>query len=142
MKASSLVLRSSRASTSSLTFLARTTTTTTTTPALSTLVPHTRLALSSWTKSPALRSSRRATAPRTQHASFSTSVRTQRGIQPDSAEPATPKTEAHSNNGSAAQIREDEYHEIADQYLDGLVLALEDMSESSSEGLEVEFSVR
>lgn len=82
--------------------------------------------------------------PRAQHAtSFSTSCRSLKGLQPGSSEPETPNTEAHSGSGDAAQLSEAEYHEIADQYLDSLVLALEEMSETtanSSEALEVEFS--
>lgn len=74
-------------------------------------------------------------------APFSTSSVVSKGIQPDSAEPEPPKTEATSGSVDAAQISDAEYHEIADQYLDTLVLSVEELSESTSDGVEVEYSV-
>lgn len=74
-------------------------------------------------------------------ASFSTSRISYKGILPESSEPQPPKTDS-SHGSSPAQISDAEYHEIADQYLDTLVLALEELSESRTDGLEVEFSVR
>jgi frataxin-like iron-binding protein CyaY len=35
----------------------------------------------------------------------------------------------------------DEYHDLADQYIDTLVLKLEEMAEDAAEKLEVEYSV-
>jgi frataxin-like iron-binding protein CyaY len=35
----------------------------------------------------------------------------------------------------------DEYHDLADQYIDALVLKLEEMAEDAAEKLEVEYSV-
>jgi hypothetical protein len=75
---------------------------------------------------------------------FSTIARHQKGILPDSSDPTPPATEPHHDNSSntgAAQISDGEYHEIADQYLDTLVLALEELSEKSTDGLEAEYSV-
>ncbi|KAJ9625945.1 hypothetical protein H2204_010244 [Knufia peltigerae] len=72
-------------------------------------------------------------------ASFSTSRISYKGILPESSEPQPPKTDS-SHGSSPAQISDAEYHEIADQYLDTLVLALEELSESRTDGLEVEFS--
>jgi len=133
MKASTL-LRSSRASNLSVTFVRRAASTA---PAATSSIPalHTRLTLPSWTLYTPL-----PAQPRTQYAPFSTSRRALKGLQPHSDEPDTPKTEPHTGSGSAAQISDAEYHEIADQYLDSVVLKLEEMSESNSEGLEVEFS--
>ena len=75
-------------------------------------------------------------------AAFTNSPASFKGLQPDSSEPAPPNTEPHPGSGSAAQISDAEYHEIADQYLNSLVLATEELSERNSDGLEVEFSVR
>jgi hypothetical protein len=75
---------------------------------------------------------------------FSTTQHHQKGILPDSSDPAPPATEPHHDslaNTGAAQISDGEYHEIADQYLDTLVLALEELSEKSTDGLEAEYSV-
>jgi len=71
---------------------------------------------------------------------FSTSPVTFKGILPDSSEPQPPNTESAEHSTHAAQISDAEYHEIADQYLDTLVLALEELSEKASDGVEVEFS--
>ncbi|KAL2424382.1 hypothetical protein ABEF95_009423 [Exophiala dermatitidis] len=75
-------------------------------------------------------------------APFSTTRVVAKGIQPDSAEPTAPKPESSTTGSSQqpAQISDAEYHEIADQYLDTLVLAVEEMSETSNEGIEAEFS--
>ncbi|KIW18224.1 iron donor protein CyaY [Exophiala spinifera] len=70
---------------------------------------------------------------------FSTSRVSYKGILPESSEPQPPNTDS-SPGSSPAQITDAEYHEIADQYLDTLVLALEELSESRTDGLEVEFS--
>lgn len=79
----------------------------------------------------------RSSSPRT----FSTSRVSCKGILPESSEPAPPNTDT-SHGSSPAQLSDAEYHEISDQYLDTLVLALEELSESRTDGLEVEFSVR
>lgn len=123
MKASRLILRSTRASTrqSTLTLTRRPNTIS---------APHPRLTVA---PSPAASSSARP---------FSTTPFIRKGLSPDSSEPEPPKTEPHANSGDAAQLSDAEYHEIADQYLDNLVLKLEELSEKSNEGMEVEFSVR
>ncbi|KIV87127.1 iron donor protein CyaY [Exophiala sideris] len=120
MKASRVFLRSTRASArpSAHTFSRRPNTI----PAL-----HPRLIIAS----PANLSSARP---------FSTTPSTLKGIAPDSSDPEPPKTEPHANTGSAAQISDAEYHEISDQYLDNLVLKLEELTEKSSEGVEAEYS--
>jgi hypothetical protein len=79
-----------------------------------------------------------------QQRSFSTTHSTRKGLQPDSADPAPPKTEPTTSSSTiptAAQISESEYHELADQYLDTLVFAAEELSESSENGIDVEYSV-
>ncbi|OAP64698.1 iron donor protein CyaY [Fonsecaea erecta] len=74
-------------------------------------------------------------------APFSTTLTTPKGLQPDSSDPKSPNTEPSPGTPSgAAQISDSEYHEIADQYLNTLVLAMEELAESSSEGIEAEFS--
>ncbi|KIW92586.1 iron donor protein CyaY [Cladophialophora bantiana CBS 173.52] len=77
-----------------------------------------------------------------QGAPFSTAfTRSLKGLQPDSSNPDPPNTEpSQSNSSGAAQISDPEYHEIADQYLNTLVLAMEELAERSSEGVEAEFS--
>ncbi|KIX09091.1 iron donor protein CyaY [Rhinocladiella mackenziei CBS 650.93] len=75
-----------------------------------------------------------------QNASFSTSPRTFKGLQPDSAEPAPPNTEPMSGSGNAAQISDAKYHELADEYLNTMLLALEELSETSNDGIEVEYA--
>lgn len=76
---------------------------------------------------------------------ISTTLRTLKGIQPDSADPAPPNTAPSTSSTSrpiAAEISEAEYHEIADEYLDTLVYAAEELSESVENGIDVEYSVR
>ncbi len=121
MKASRHLLRSARAST-----LRRPLTAQTTLTSSRRLVP----AVSSQT--------------RPHPAFFSTSSYRFKGLQPDSSDPEPPKTEpSHDTdvNAGPAQISDAEYHEIADQYLNTLVLALEELAEKKSDGVEAEFSV-
>ena len=66
-----------------------------------------------------------------------------KGLYPDSSDPKPPKTEPTSKFHSStepAPISESEYHEIADEYLNKLVLTLEEKAEAS-DGLEVEYAV-
>lgn len=74
--------------------------------------------------------------------SLTTSTSRHKGIQPTSSDPAPPKPEGHTSNGTAVQLSESEYHELADQYLDRLVYAAEELSENQEEGWDAEFSVR
>lgn len=79
-----------------------------------------------------------------QQRSFNTTRSARKGLQPDSAEPAPPTPEPNTSSSTiptAAQISDSEYHEIADQYLDRLVFAAEELSESSDNGIDVEYSV-
>ena len=81
--------------------------------------------------------------PRTAARPFTSTFSNGKGIQPDSAEPKSPNTQPHASSGSAAQLSDPEYHELADQYLEELVLAAEEFAEANgTEGFEVEFSVR
>ena len=75
---------------------------------------------------------------------FSTTPYRAKGILPDSSNPPPRETESHdpsTSSASAAELSDTEYHEISDQYLNALVLALEEKAESA-EGMEVEYSVR
>lgn len=83
-----------------------------------------------------------------QQRSFRTTHSARKGLQPGSADPAPPKTEPNTSSSTttntipiAAQISESEYHEIADEYLDKLVYSAEELSESSDDGIDVEYSV-
>jgi hypothetical protein len=67
-----------------------------------------------------------------------------RGLSPTSSEPEPPKAQyagGATHVAEPATITTDEYHGLADQYLDTLVLKLEEMGEETSEKLEVEYSV-
>jgi len=75
---------------------------------------------------------------------FSYTYCPRKGLQPDSEDPKPPATEDHSGHHALepAHIADSEYHELADQYIDTLVLTLEEMAEDVKNGLEVEYSVR
>lgn len=67
-----------------------------------------------------------------------------RGIIPDSSDPKPPNPEPSHGTDSheAAPLSDSEYHEVADQYMNTLQLALEEYVESEVEkGMEVEYSV-
>ncbi len=73
---------------------------------------------------------------------FHASSSTLKGLSPSHEEPEPPKTEAGSSHvAEPAKLTTDEYHDIADQYIDTLVLKLEEMAEDASEKMEVEYSV-
>ncbi len=68
-----------------------------------------------------------------------------KGLQPHSEDPKPP--EAHIDDGGIhvrepAKISVEEYHEIADEYIDGLVATLEEKAETAGSGFDVEYSVR
>lgn len=75
---------------------------------------------------------------------FHVSAPSLKGLSPTSSEPEPPKGQHAGGAGHVAEpasITTDEYHDLADQYIDALVLKLEEMGEESSEKLEVEYSV-
>lgn len=80
---------------------------------------------------------------RTNYRSFSSSKATPKGLSPESSDPEPPKTQDHASGTEAAELSEAEYHEFADQYLNTLVLALEDLADTDKGGdpVEVEFAV-
>ena len=74
---------------------------------------------------------------------FCTSSRYCIALTPGSSDPEAPNTAAATDShsgGSAAELSDGQYHEIADTYLNKLLLALEEKAEASSE-IEVEYSV-
>lgn len=79
----------------------------------------------------------------TQRQPFSNTYAPRKGLQPDSEDPKPPATEDHQGHHALepAQIADSEYHELADQYIDTLVLTLEEMAEDAKNGIEVEYSV-
>lgn len=85
----------------------------------------------------------RTQSRRIQSQEFSTSSWHSLGLTPDSEDPKPPQTESSSEgHKAAADLTDAEFHEIADQYLNTLVLTLEEMADSEAEkGLEVEYSV-
>jgi frataxin len=75
---------------------------------------------------------------------FHASAPRSKGLSPTSSEPEPPKAEHAGGVGHVAQpaaLTIDEYHDLADQYIDALVLKLEEMAEEAAEKLEVEYSV-
>ncbi|ETN43986.1 iron donor protein CyaY [Cyphellophora europaea CBS 101466] len=72
--------------------------------------------------------------------SFSYTSNSRKGLQPESDNPAPPNTEPSISTANTlpAPLSEDEYHEKADQYLERLVLALEEKAESNPD-FEVEY---
>ena len=87
--------------------------------------------------------SRFAVYPTLSQSNFSTTVSAKKGIMPDTENPAKPLTEAEQVQPTAAvaEITEQEYHEIADQYLDNVVGRFEELQDQR-EDIDVEFSVR
>jgi frataxin len=74
---------------------------------------------------------------------FHASATRSKGLSPTSSEPEPPKAQ-YAGAGHVAQpaaLTTDEYHDLADQYIDALVLKLEEMAEDAAEKLEVEYSV-
>lgn len=66
-----------------------------------------------------------------------------KGLQPDSSDPQPPNIETAEGTGhlcKAATISVEEYHEIADEYIEDLLLALEEQAEVAQSGYEVEYS--
>lgn len=59
---------------------------------------------------------------------------------PDTENPEPKESEAHNLSNEPAPLTTDEFHVVADHYLDELVNRLEDMQEST-EGLELDYSV-
>lgn len=76
--------------------------------------------------------------------SFSSSRTAAIALSPDSSNPKPPNTEDHDAGHQAADITDSEYHEVADQYMNALVLTLEDLADGDKAGepaVEVEYSV-
>ncbi|KAF9776334.1 hypothetical protein IL306_005509 [Fusarium sp. DS 682] len=72
---------------------------------------------------------------------FSTTVSSKRGIMPDTENPAKPLNEAEEihQNAVVAEITEQEYHELADEYLDNVVSKFEELQDQR-EDVDVDFS--
>ncbi|KAH7192048.1 uncharacterized protein B0J16DRAFT_299312 [Fusarium flagelliforme] len=85
--------------------------------------------------------SRLAIYPTLLQSNFSTTVSHKKGIMPDTENPAKPLNEAEQVQPTAAvaEITEQEYHEIADQYLDNVVGRFEELQDQR-EDIDVEFS--
>ncbi|KAG9500993.1 hypothetical protein J7337_006675 [Fusarium musae] len=72
---------------------------------------------------------------------FSTTVSDKRGIMPDTENPAKPLNEAEEihQNAVVADITEQEYHDLADEYLDNVVSKFEELQDQR-EDIDVDFS--
>ena len=64
-----------------------------------------------------------------------------KGLTPDSADPEPNLHDGAKHVAEPADITEGKFHEVADQYIDGLVEKLEKLQEDR-EDVEVEYSVR
>jgi len=73
---------------------------------------------------------------------FSSTSRIHAGLMPDSEDPKEPTSHNEHHGKEPAQLGDSEYHEIADQYLNSLQLAAEEVSEDSAKQMEVDYSVR
>lgn len=95
------------------------------------------------TLTPLLRPISKPLRPNTQRQPFSSTCVHRKGLQPHSEDPKPPATEDHKGHHAqeVAQIADSEYHELADQYINTLVLTLEEMAEEAKNGVEVEYSV-
>lgn len=82
------------------------------------------------------------TRPLTATRQFSQSPCSRKGLSPGSSDPPPPKTESSELDSHTAPVdfTDGQYHEIADDYLNTLLLALEEKAETSTE-FEVEYSV-
>lgn len=80
---------------------------------------------------------------RTNYRSFSNSRVAALTLSPTSSDPEPPKTEDHGSGIQAAELTDSEYHEISDQYMNSLVLTLEELADGDKGGevVEVEYSV-
>ncbi|KAF5684250.1 regulatory protein [Fusarium denticulatum] len=72
---------------------------------------------------------------------FSTTISDKRGIMPDTENPAKPLNEAEEihQNAVVADITEQEYHDLADEYLDNVVGKFEELQDQR-EDIDVDFS--
>ncbi|KAF4980611.1 hypothetical protein FZEAL_3424 [Fusarium zealandicum] len=72
---------------------------------------------------------------------FSTSPARTRGIMPDTENPAKPLDESEeiSTSYAVAEVTEDEYHELSDEYLDNVVNKFEELQDERGD-IDVEFS--
>lgn len=80
--------------------------------------------------------------PVTTRRPFSTTRQLTKGLSPESAEPAPKEAEtaAYESPSAPAEISVEEYHELADAYLDTLMEKLEALQEEREE-VDVEYSV-
>ncbi|KAF4989736.1 hypothetical protein FGRMN_8923 [Fusarium graminum] len=85
--------------------------------------------------------SRLSASPALSQSHFSTTVSSKRGIMPDTEHPAKPldETESVDLTPAVAEITEQEYHELADEYLENVVARFEELQDQR-EDIDVEFS--
>lgn len=98
---------------------------------------------SSSSATPGLQTPWRASRHADRRRPLSTAPPLKKGLFPESSNPQPPNPEPQDagSSGEAAGLSDAEYHEIADQFLNSLVLTLEEMADQDSQtGLEVEYS--
>lgn len=71
----------------------------------------------------------------------STTPALSKGILPDSDDPAPPDVQTSTVKAVPAELSDDEYHALADEYMDVICSRLEDIGEKNAE-VDVEYSVR
>lgn len=72
---------------------------------------------------------------------LSTNSSRNRGILPDSDDPAPPNVQDDGVKAIPANLTDAEYHEVADTYLEVILAELETLADKN-ESIEVEYSVR
>lgn len=71
---------------------------------------------------------------------FSTTSAAFKGLSPESEDPQPKEAEGHDNVAKPAELTAEQYHELADAYMDTLVERMEQLQEESDQ-VDVEYSV-
>ena len=73
--------------------------------------------------------------------SFSTTPTASKGLSPESEDPAPKEAESNIKTAQPAELTNEQYHELADAYMDSMVERMEQLQEEKDE-VDVEYSVR
>lgn len=71
---------------------------------------------------------------------FSNTTALSKGILPDSDDPAPPNVQPSAVKAVPAELSDEEYHTLADEYMDTICSRLEEIAEKNAE-VDVEYSV-
>lgn len=72
---------------------------------------------------------------------LSTTASLPKGILPDSDDPSPPNVQTSAVKAVPAELSDEEYHALSDEYMDTICSRLEDIAEKNAE-VDVEYSVR